>query len=219
MIKVMIVEDQLLMLELLEQMLLDSDDIEVVARAADGFEAIEQASRHKPDLVLMDLRLPGCDGIEATKIIKEKHPAIKVLVLTTSEEDSDIYGAIKNGADGYLLKTVSKKELVLSIQGVHQDLEIIQGTLRNRFYQAEAASAAATGGGKQLNIDGVNVTLTRREMEVIGLIVESKSTAEMAAALFLSEGRVRNIITEILSKLQVKDRAQLAVFALKNNLV
>ncbi len=218
-IRLLIVDDQLLFLDLMEQMLKSCPEVELVSRAMDGFEAVDLAGRHKPDVVLMDLKMPGCGGIEATKLIKRKDPGIKVLVLTASSEDDDVSEAMSVGADGYLLKNCGKADLLLAIQGVHQNLEIMHGSLRKKMRPAEAAPMNIVVQDREVTVHGIAVTLTTRELEVLSLIVEGKSTGEMAAALYLSPGRVRNIITEILAKLQLKDRAQLAVYALKNRLV
>ncbi len=218
MIKILLVDDQTLLLDLMEQMLKDSSEIRVVARASNGKEALERAADSRPDLVLMDLNMPVMGGAEATRLIKEKHPQMKVLVLTISAEAEDLSAAIKAGADGYILKKSSKEDLLLSITGVYRNMEIIQGELREKMRQAGSSTVETAGGGRRVLVNDIPVDLTARELEIINLVVQGKSSAEMASSLYLSQGRIRNIITEILAKLQVKDRAQLAVYALKNKL-
>lgn len=218
MIKLLLVDDQNLLLDLIEQMLKDSDEIEMVARAADGSEAVQLAGKYRPDVILMDLLMPGMGGIEATKLIKAANPQIKILVLTTSTETGDISEALAAGADGYILKSISKKDLLFSISGVYRNLEIIQGEMHEKMCLQKTSAATRTDGRREISVEGIAVSLTPREQEIIALVVQGKSTAEMAAALYLSEGRIRNVITEILSKLQLTDRVQLAVLAMKNSL-
>lgn len=218
MIKLLLVDDQILLLDLMEQMLKDSEEMEVVARAEEGSEAVRLAGEYRPDVILMDLIMPGMGGIEATKLIKAANPGIKILILTTSTETEDISEALSAGADGYILKSMNRKDLLLSIAGVYRNLEIIQGEVSEKLRLQKVSAPSRPGGSQEISINGITVSLTPREREIIALVVEGKSTAEMAATLFLSEGRIRNVITEILGKLQLKDRAQLAVFALKNKL-
>lgn len=218
MIKLLLVDDQILLLDLMEQMLKDSEEIEVVARVEEGSEAVRLAGEYRPDVILMDLIMPGMGGIEATKLIKAANPGIKILILTTSTETEDISEALSAGADGYILKSMNRKDLLLSIAGVYRNLEIIQGEVSEKLRLQKVSGPSRPGGSQEISINGITVSLTPREREIIALVVEGKSTAEMAATLFLSEGRIRNVITEILGKLQLKDRAQLAVFALKNKL-
>lgn len=218
MIKLLLVDDQILLLDLMEQMLKDSEEIEVVARVEEGSEAVRLAGEYRPDVILMDLIMPGMGGIEATKMIKAANPGIKILILTTSTETEDISEALSAGADGYILKSMNRKDLLLSIAGVYRNLEIIQGEVSEKLRLQKVSGPSRPGGSQEINVNGITVSLTPREREIIALVVEGKSTAEMAATLFLSEGRIRNVITEILGKLQLKDRAQLAVFALKNKL-
>jgi DNA-binding NarL/FixJ family response regulator len=218
MINLLLVDDQILLLDLMEQMLKDSAEIEVVARAAEGSEAVRLAGEYRPDVILMDLLMPGMGGIEATKLIKATNSEIKILVLTTSTEIEDISEALAAGADGYILKSMSRKDLLLSITGVYRNLEIIQGEVSEKMRQQKTSNTFRPDGSRKISVSGITASLTLRELEIIALVVQGKSTAEMAAVLYLSEGRIRNVITEILSKLQLKDRAQLAVFALKNKL-
>jgi DNA-binding NarL/FixJ family response regulator len=218
MINLLLVDDQILLLDLMEQMLKDSAEIEVVARAAEGSEAVRLAGEYRPDVILMDLLMPGMGGIEATKLIKATNSEIKILVLTTSTEIEDISEALAAGADGYILKSMGRKDLLLSITGVYRNLEIIQGEVSEKMRQQKTSNTFRPDGSRKISVSGITASLTLRELEIIALVVQGKSTAEMAAVLYLSEGRIRNVITEILSKLQLKDRAQLAVFALKNKL-
>lgn len=174
MIKVLIVDDQSLIREGLTMMLSLYDTISIAGEAINGKEAIEILSKEEVDLILMDIRMPIMNGVEATKQIKENYPNIKVLILTTFNEDEYIFEGLKNGADGYLLKDISSKELVRAIETVYEG----------------------------------NILL---EPEVALLIGEGKSNREIAKTLYVAEGTVKNHITKILSKLDLRDRTQLAV--------
>jgi DNA-binding NarL/FixJ family response regulator len=219
MIKVMIVDDQQLILDLLEQMLKNSGEVEVVARAANGNEAIKYAAIYNPDVILMDIIMPECDGIEAIKEIKNANANIKILALTGTNTDDSVKGAIRNGADGYILKNSSKDELLIAIKGVFHNMRIIDKNVRDVIESEGTRKFAEYKTGKTINLNGVKVSLSEREINIIKMIVDGKSTNEIARELFISEGRLRNIITEILSRLMLGDRTQLAVFAIKNNLV
>lgn len=218
MIKVLIVDDQQLLLDLLGHMLENTDEIQVVARGRDGNQAVALTEEHEPDVILMDIRMPHCDGIDATKRIKEHHKDIKILILTSSSNDQDVHKALSSGADGYVLKTIGEDELIAVIKSVYANMEVIHedvrgAALRSRMGEFDQES------GKTIIIEGVKVKLSERDLTIIKMIIDGKSTTEMAEELFISEGRLRNIITEIIQKLMVDNRTQLAVFALKNNLV
>ena len=215
MIKVLIVDDQQLLLDLLEHMLSSNQDIQVVGKAANGNEAFECANRLQPDVVLMDLMMPYCTGIEATKKIKKQNPNMKILVLTTSTLGEDVKQALENGADGYILKNIKKENLVLAIQSVYCNMQVIDKEMSTLTRPQEKNIEVKT---KLVDVEGIQVKLSERELKIIKMITQGKTTAEMAQDLFVTEGRLRNIITEILSKLMLKDRAQIAVFAIKNNL-
>ncbi len=218
MIKVLIVDDQQLLLDLLTQMLESTEDIGVVAVGRDGNQALALTEQHQPDVILMDIQMPHMDGIQATGRIKHHHPEMKILMLTSSRDDQDVHQALQNGADGYVLKTIGKEQLIAVIKSVHANMEVIHEDVR----EAAALSRMGhfeEGHGKKLIINGVKIELSERDLEIIQMIVDGKSTQEMAEALFISEGRLRNVITEIIQKLMVENRTQLAVFALKNDLV
>jgi DNA-binding NarL/FixJ family response regulator len=218
MIKVLIVDDQQLLLDLLTQMLEETEDIDVVAVGRDGNQALALAQETEPDVILMDIQMPHLDGIQATERIKHHYPETKILILSSSREDQDVHKALQSGADGYVLKTIGKEQLIAVIKSVHANMEVIHEDVR------EAATLSRMGHfdedhGKKLIINGVKIELSERDLEIIRMIIDGKSTGEMAEALFISEGRLRNLITEIIQKLMVENRTQLAVFALKNDLV
>lgn len=219
MIKVIIADDQELLRDLLEQMLKRYSDIEVCGCAANGLEAIDLAKRHRPDVVLMDIDMPECNGLEAAKEIKRVCPETKILILTISKGGDDIRHALDGGVDGYILKSVSPDELLMAIKGVHSNMEIIHKDIRTLANSRDAVTTSRIGNKTRIVVNDIAVELSDREIDVIKKLVEGKSSAEMAAELFVTEGRLRNIITEIISKLMLKDRTQLAVFAIKNKLV
>ncbi|WP_333638238.1 response regulator transcription factor [Tissierella praeacuta] len=207
MIKVLIVDDQSLIREGLNMMLSLYDTIFIVDEATNGKEAIEILGREEIDLILMDIRMPVMDGVEATKQVKENYPNTKVLILTTFNEDEYIFEGLKSGADGYLLKDISSKELVKAIETVYRG---------NTLLQSDVAKKMIKSIGDKVNIqDSVDNTifkeLTKKEYEIALLIGEGKSNKEIGKILYIAEGTVKNHITKILSKLELRDRTQLAV--------
>lgn len=213
--RILIAEDQKLLRDCIRHMIEGSGDIEVVACVENGIEAIEQSLRLLPDVILMDIVMPLCDGIEATKKIKEFNRGIKVVMLTTSSSYKDVGVALKNGADGYVLKSISSEELLLTIRSVYSGLEIIH---KDVYINTEAVDEEKERKAN-LRVNDISVTLSERDRKIIALLADGKSTAEIAGEMFLTEGRIRNIITEIIAKLCLKDRAQLIAFAFRNNLV
>lgn len=208
MIKVLIVDDQSLIREGLVMMLSLYDTVTIVGQANNGQEAIEALEGGDIDLILMDIRMPVMDGVEATKIIKQKYPNVRVLILTTFNEDEYIFEGLKNGADGYLLKDISSEELVKAIETVFQGNMLLQPDIAkkmiNSIYKKDEG----------LNEDNLK-NLTKREYEAALLVGEGKSNKEISNKLFITEGTVKNHITKILDKLELRDRTQLAVLIKK----
>ena len=214
---VIIAEDQKLLRESFKNIIENNSDIKVIACATNGKEAYNLCKEFKPDVVLMDLSMPICTGTEATKLIKAKFPSIKVLILTASDDKADVTDAISNGADGYILKDISTEELILSIKSASLGLGIIaKGILSPIILNMSKENKRYEN--KKVNIAGINISLTERELKIVSLIVDGNDNKEIGAVLFIAEGTVKNIITEIISKLQLKDRTQLAVYAVKNGL-
>jgi len=207
MIKVLIVDDQNLIREGLTMMLNLYDNISIVGEATNGKDAIEVLVRQEVDLILMDIRMPVMDGVEATKIIKEKYPEVKVLILTTFNEDEYIFEGLKNGADGYLLKDISSEELVKAIQTVYEGNILLQPDVAKRMISSIDRKQT-----KQSNLDkDIFKELTKKEYEIALLIGEGKSNKEIVEILYIAEGTVKNHITRILDKLDLRDRTQLAL--------
>jgi DNA-binding NarL/FixJ family response regulator len=217
MINLVIAEDQVVLRECLNLILKQDNEIEVVGCAGNGEEAFELCNQFKPDLVLLDIVMPVCDGIEALRLIKEKYPEIKVIMLTTFDNDENVQKALKFGADGYILKGIRPAELITVIKSTMKGMQIIDqnvyNTIVKRFNNNDHDPKTTVPEPE------VFPELTDREVNIIRLIVQGKSNKEIATNIFLSETRVKSIITQILRKLKVEDRTQLAVYAVKNNLV
>lgn len=218
MTRVIIAEDQKLLRESFKNIIENNSDIKVVACATNGNEAYDLCKEYMPDVVLMDLSMPICNGTEATKTNKAELPSVKVLVLTASNDKSDVTDAISNGADGYILKDISTEELILSIKSTSLGLGIItKDILSPMILNLRKENKKAKK--KIIDINGINISLTERELKIVSMIVDGKDNKEIASSLFIAEGTVKNIITEIISKLSLRDRTQLAVYAVKNGLV
>lgn len=204
MIRVLIVDDQALIREGLSLMLDLYGEIEIAGEASNGKEAIEFVEREEVDVILMDIRMPVMDGVEATKVIKEKHPNIKIIILTTFNEDEYIFKGLKNGADSYILKDVSSKELVNIIKSVNSGGIMLHGDVAKTI-----ASAVVDRKGDRK--EDILKRLTPRELEIAKLIGEGKSNREISQMLYITEGTVKNYVTKILDKLEIRDRTQLAL--------
>lgn len=186
-------------------------DIEVIGLAEDGAMAIEMATRERPDLVLMDLKMPIMNGVEATRQLSARHPEVKVLILTTYDDDEWISEAVRAGAAGYLLKDTPRGELVKAIRGTVSgktflDPSVAGKVLRQASNHATQSAASLTG------------KLTDREIDVLRLLARGLNNKDIAEKMFLSEGTVRNHISAILAKLKVSDRTQAAVIAIQHGL-
>lgn len=212
MINLVICDDQEVVCQGLKAILSTSDKMRVVGIANNGVEALSQIERHHPQVVLMDLKMPIMNGIHATKEIKEKFPDIKVLVLTTYDADAWLFDAIRNGADGYLLKDASRETLINAIEEVDLGLTPLDSKVAGKLFHQ--LSRQALPGDTTLGQD-----LTKRECEILKLISHGMVNAEIARTLFLSEGTIRNYVSSILEKLEVEDRTQAAVIALRYGLV
>ncbi|HJA49557.1 MAG TPA: response regulator transcription factor [Candidatus Agathobaculum intestinipullorum] len=214
MIRVLIADDQELIRQSLSFVLDAQADIEMVGTASDGREAIELVRREKPDVVLMDIRMPEVDGVECTRLIKSAYPQIKVIILTTFDDDEYVFGALRYGASGYLLKGVSVKELADAVREVVRGGSIIMPGVASKALEMFARMAR---GSMQITVDEKQTTdLQENEWRVIREVGCGKSNKEIAAALCLSEGTVRNYLSSVLSKLDLRDRTQLAIWAVQS---
>jgi DNA-binding NarL/FixJ family response regulator len=208
-IRVVIADDQALFREGLRTLLGTHAGIEVVGEAGDGDEAIALVARLQPAVVLMDLRMPGLDGIQATAAMRARWPGIPVLVLTTFDDDANLFGALRAGAAGYLLKDVSSDTLVAAIQAAARGESFLQSTVTGRVVSAVARLLEA-GGPRP---DALVLPLSPRERQILALLGEAASNKEIADRLCLAEGTVKNHVTNILTKLDVRDRTQAAIRA------
>ncbi|MGD0794815.1 MAG: response regulator transcription factor [Dehalococcoidales bacterium] len=209
--KVIICDDQAIVRDGLEMLLKLESDIEVVGLADDGAAAVELVAKKKPDLVLMDLKMPVMNGVEAIRQIRAKHPDIKVLVLTTYDDDEWVFDAIQAGASGYLLKDTPRDEVVKAIRGTVTGKTYVDPSVAGKVLRQ--ASSHQTQPATL-----VTSKLTDREIEVLRLIAKGFSNTDIAGRLFLSEGTVRNHVSAILAKLGVADRTQAAVIAIQHGL-
>lgn len=219
MVKVLIADDQKLLRESFKTIIENHGEMNVVACAANGREAYELCGKCNPDVVLMDISMPVCNGTEATKLIKSDYPHVKVLIVTASDDEEDVSEAISNGANGYILKNVGTEELMLAIKSTYHGLQIMhKDVFKPATFNKNPKEPLRTPNNKVI-INDIQVLISDREVEIIRMIVEGKDNKEIGASLFIAEGTVKNTITTIISKLQLKDRTQLAVFAIKNHLV
>jgi DNA-binding NarL/FixJ family response regulator len=214
MIKVLIAEDQMIVRECIRSAIEKDPEITVIGCCENGEEALKACERETPQVALLDIGMPVLDGLSCSKILKTQYPNLKIIILTIFEDDQKVLSALNNGADGYVLKDITPDELILTIKSVAVGLSIMnRHTLAGIVNQANQIINPPP-----LKNPAVEFNLTERELTAIRLIVDGKDYKEMAAILYLSEGSVRNLVSEILQKLNLKDRVQLAVFAVKNDL-
>ena len=217
MIKVLIVDDQELIRQSLKVVLNVSPGIEVVDTADSGNKALKSVAAHKPDVVLMDIRMPGMDGVEATRLIKDRYPHIKVIVLTTFDDDEYVFGALQNGASGYLLKGSNISELADAIKIAHSGGAMINPNIASKMISQFSHMAK---GSMQIQVDEqATADITKSEWQVIRTVGQGMSNKEIATELHLSEGTVRNAISSVLLKLNLRDRTQLAIWAVQTGAV
>lgn len=209
MMKVLIADDIQILRQGLKAILSQDDDIEVVGLAADGREAYMLCQKHRPDVVLMDMRMPEYDGSYGIRSIKAHFPETKVLVLTTFDDQETVDAAIQSGADGYILKEMEDAKVIQSVKAVCAGIQVFGGGVFEGIRKQMAPKAA---------VPELTEEFTPRERDIIRCVAQGLDNKEIAAELFLAEGTVRNQISRVLEKLKLKDRTQLAVFAVKNNL-
>jgi DNA-binding NarL/FixJ family response regulator len=214
MIRVLICDDQTVVREGLAAILSTDPDIGVVGLAGDGREALGLVQATQPDVVLMDLKMPVMNGVQATQRLHTQFPAVRVLVLTTYADDAWVLDAVRAGASGYLLKDTRRDELLAAVKGTAQGKSFIDPSVAGKLMQhlASAPSVVAPDAGRV-------EALTERELEVLGLLVQGHSNPEIARRLYLAAGTVRNYVSSILQKLGVPDRTQAAVVAIQRGLV
>jgi DNA-binding NarL/FixJ family response regulator len=206
-IRILIVDDQRLMREGLRTILELEEDFEIVGEAEDGLAAIEEYELKKPNVVLMDIRMPHMDGVEATRKIKNKWNDARVIILTTFDDDAYIFDGLRAGALGYLLKDVSGEELSEAIRAVARGDALIEPSITRKVL----AEFARTPIQEFQPSETEQRLLSNREIEILKLLAQGCSNKEIAARLFLAEGTIKNYVSMILSKLNVNDRTQAAL--------
>lgn len=207
-IRILLVDDQALFREGLRTLLSMHADIEIAGEAADGDAAVRQARDLKPDVALMDLRMPGLGGVEATRRIRDESPACRVIVLTTFDDDDDVFDALRAGAVGYLLKDAPQEKLVEAIRLASRGESFLQPCIATKVV-AEFSRLSSTHPADRRLVN----TLSERELEVLQHLARGKSNRQIAASLYITEGTVKNHMTNILGKLGVADRTQAALKA------
>jgi two-component system NarL family response regulator len=213
-IRVLICDDHALFRRGLMMVLEDEDDIEVVAEAANGEEAVELARALAPDVVLMDVRMPRLDGIAATRSILEAIPNAAVIMLTVSDEEDDLFEAMKAGAVGYLLKEISTEEVGRSVRAVHQGQRLVTPSLATKLITEFAGiSRSSTPRGIEAP------QLTPRELEVLRHVADGASNREIAGRLGISENTVKNHVRNILEKLRLHTRMEAVMYAMREHLL
>lgn len=214
MIRVLVADDQAVVRAGLRMILESESDIEVVAEAVDGRHALDLARDHDPDVVLMDVRMPHLDGVEATRRLVDGGSRAHVLILTTYDLDESVYDALRAGAAGFMLKTESPSRLVEAVRVVATGEALLAAGITRRLIDRFVAGRRPGDTGRT-----ALEALTEREREVLGLVAAGMSNAEIAASLVVGEGTVKTHVARILSKLQLRDRVQVVVFAYENGVV
>jgi len=213
MIKILIADDQEMIRESLQIVLSNRAGLEVIGTAANGQEVIQNVRQERPDVILMDIRMPKMDGVQCTKIIKENYPEIKIIILTTFDDDEFVFNALKYGASGYLLKGVSMDELVRAINTVYSGKAMINPDIAAKVLRLFSEMAQSNFA---IQVSNKNVEdLTKTEWKIIGQVEKGAANKEIADTLKLSEGTVRNYLSSILNKLDLRDRTQLAIWAVQ----
>ncbi|MDP9226020.1 MAG: response regulator transcription factor [Actinomycetota bacterium] len=214
-IRVLIVDDHALFRRGLQMVLEGESDIEVVGEATDGDDAIERAEATTPDVVLMDVRMPKRSGIEATRMIKEILPSTQILMLTISDEEADLYEAIKAGAAGYLLKEISIDEVSDAVRAVFQGQSLISPSMASKLLSEFATMVKRQDERTQLP----GPRLTDRELEVLKLVAKGLNNRDIGQELFISENTVKNHVRNILEKLHLHSRMEAVVYAVREKLL
>lgn len=212
--RVLLADDHSLFRNGIASLLKSRKDIQVVGEASNGVEAIEQARKLTPDVILMDISMPKCDGLQAVLTIKQEMPQVRIIILTVSDDDRNLFGAIKNGADGYLLKTIEPVELYEMLGRVHRGEAPISGVMASKILQ-EFRSL------KQGEAHSLKQTeeLSAREIEILELVVQGETNNGIANSLGITENTVKIHLRNILEKLHMQNRIQAAIYAVHQGLV
>jgi len=216
-IRAMIVDDHALFRRGLEMVLEEEPDIELVGQASDGSEAVEKAGESLPDVVLMDIRMPRSSGIEACRAMKEVAPSAKIVMLTISDEEEDLFEAIRAGASGYLLKDLPLDEVAETVRAVHGGQSLINPSMAGKLLSEFATLAKRDTGERVQQVPAPR--LTEREMQVLKLVARGMNNRDIAKELFISENTVKNHVRNILEKLQIHSRMEAVMVAVREKLI
>jgi len=216
-IRAMIVDDHALFRRGLEMVLEEEPDIELVGQASDGAEAVEKAAESLPDVVLMDIRMPRSSGIEACRAMKEAAPSAKIVILTISDEEEDLFEAIRAGASGYLLKDIPLDEVADAVRAVHGGQSLINPSMAGKLLTEFATLARRDDEERAQEVPAPR--LTEREMQVLKLVARGMNNRDIAKELFISENTVKNHVRNILEKLQIHSRMEAVMVAVREKLI
>jgi len=216
-IRALIVDDHALFRRGLEMVLAAEDDIELVGEASDGAEAVEKAAESLPDVVLMDIRMPKSSGIEACRAMKEAAPSSKIVILTISDEEEDLFEAIRAGASGYLLKDIPLDEVADVVRAVHGGQSLINPSMAGKLLTEFATLAKRDDEERAQQVPAPK--LTDREMQVLKLVARGMNNRDIAKELFISENTVKNHVRNILEKLQIHSRMEAVMIAVREKLI
>jgi len=216
-IRTMIVDDHALFRRGLEMVLDEEPDIELVGQASDGAEAVEKAAESLPDVVLMDIRMPRSSGIEACRAMKEAAPSAKIIILTISDEEEDLFEAIRAGASGYLLKDIPLDEVAEAVRAVDGGQSLINPSMAGKLLTEFATLARRDGEARAQEVPAPK--LTDREMQVLKLVARGMNNRDIAKELFISENTVKNHVRNILEKLQIHSRMEAVMVAVREKLI
>ena len=215
-IRVLIVDDHALFRRGLEMVLDQEPDIDIVGEASDGAEAVAKAVESTPDIVLMDVRMPKRGGIDACTAIKSSVPSARIIMLTISDEEADLYDAIKAGASGYLLKEISIDEVASAVRAVYGGQSLISPSMASKLLTEFASMIKKSE--ERVNVPAPP-RLTEREMEVLRLVAKGMNNRDVARTLFISENTVKNHVRNILEKLQLHSRMEAVLYAFRENMI
>ena len=216
-IRVLIVDDHALYRRGLQTVLAMEEGIDIVGEAADGIEAVERAEETLPDVILMDVSMPKRGGIEACRVIKSRAPSVRILMLTSSEDEAHLFEAIRAGANGYLLKDVSPEEIATTIRGLHHGQSLVSPMMASKLLTEFALISARAEAPARPGIEVPR--LTERELGILRLVARGRANREIATELFISENTVRNHMRNILDKLQMHSRMEAAMYAVRERLI
>ena len=218
-IRVLLADDDALLRAGLAVVLGTAPDLEVVAEAGDGLQAVDLCLRHRPDVVLMDVRMPGIDGIEATRRLVTASPEIKIMILTTFQHDEYVWGALRAGASGFLLKRASPERLLDAVRTIAAGEALVDPSVTRDLIHRSLSAGGGRTDTPSAEIRGRLAQLTEREQQVLRLLAQGHSNAEIAELLVIAESTAKTHVKRVLAKIGAHDRAQAVVFAYRSGLV